>query len=82
MWRSSAFPDGRGPPVIRDSLSLNFNNVTTTKQAVTSATGMIVMASKTTPIATGTPTCRWGRRERGHGWEQVLTCLPLAFRRS
>ncbi|MER7334821.1 MULTISPECIES: hypothetical protein [unclassified Micromonospora] len=56
--------------------------MTTTKQAVTSATGMIVIASKTTPIATGTPTCRWARRERGHEWEQVLTCLPLAFRRS
>ena len=30
---------------MRDSLSPNLNNVTTTKQAVTSATGMIVMAN-------------------------------------
>ncbi|MFE9955039.1 hypothetical protein [Micromonospora sp. NPDC005299] len=30
---------------IRDSQSPNLNNVTTTKQAVTSATGMIVIAS-------------------------------------
>ena len=40
-----AFPDGRGTPVIRDALSPNLNNVTTTKQDVTSATGMVVMAS-------------------------------------
>ncbi|MEU2171361.1 hypothetical protein ACH47V_07645 [Micromonospora chersina] len=42
---SIAFPDGRGTPVIRDALSPNMNNVTTTKQSVTSATGMVVMAS-------------------------------------
>jgi hypothetical protein len=40
-----AFPDGRGTPVIRDALSPNLNNVTTTKQSVSSATGMVVMAS-------------------------------------
>lgn len=40
-----AFPDGRGTPVIRDAQSLNMNNVTATKQEVTSATGMVVMAS-------------------------------------
>jgi hypothetical protein len=40
-----AFPDGRGTPVIRDTLSPNLNNVTTTKQSVSSATGMVVMAS-------------------------------------
>ncbi|MFG2054493.1 hypothetical protein ACGFI9_10700 [Micromonospora sp. NPDC048930] len=42
---SIAFPDGRGTPIIRDALSPNMNNVTTTKQNVTSATGMVVMAS-------------------------------------
>ncbi|PWR13824.1 hypothetical protein DKT69_19195 [Micromonospora sicca] len=42
---SIAFPLGRGTPVIRDALSPNMNNVTTTKQDVTSATGMVVMAS-------------------------------------
>ncbi|MFG3299250.1 hypothetical protein [Micromonospora chersina] len=42
---SIAFPDGRGTPVIRDALSPNMNNVTTTKQSVTGATGMVVMAS-------------------------------------
>ncbi|MGW5668410.1 hypothetical protein [Micromonospora sp. NPDC003776] len=40
-----AFPDGRGTPVIRDALSPNMNNATTTKQSVTSATGMVVLAS-------------------------------------
>jgi len=42
---SIAFPDGRGTPVIRDALSPNMNNATTTKQSVTSATGMVVLAS-------------------------------------
>ncbi|MFG2167148.1 hypothetical protein [Micromonospora chersina] len=42
---SIAFPDGRGTPVIRDADSANMNNVTTTKQSVTSVTGMVVMAS-------------------------------------
>ncbi|MCW3817423.1 hypothetical protein ONA91_23510 [Micromonospora sp. DR5-3] len=40
-----AFPDGRGTPVIRDALSPNMNNVTSTKQSVTSATGMVILAS-------------------------------------
>ncbi|WP_446215621.1 hypothetical protein [Micromonospora sp. IBHARD004] len=40
-----AFSEGRGTPVIRDATSPNLNNVTTTKQDVTSATGMVVMAS-------------------------------------
>ena len=40
-----AFPEGRGTPIIRDATSPNLNNVTTTKQDVTSATGMVVLAS-------------------------------------
>jgi PKD repeat protein len=40
-----SFPLGRGTPVIRDPSSPNMNNVTTTKQNVTSATGMVVVAS-------------------------------------
>ena len=40
-----SFPLGRGTPVIRDPSSPNMNNVTTTKQSVTDATGLIVMAS-------------------------------------
>jgi len=40
-----AFPDGRGIPVMRDSLSPNLNNTTTTKQSVTSVTGMVILAS-------------------------------------
>jgi hypothetical protein len=39
------FPVGRGTPVIRDAQSANLNNVTTTKQSVNSATGMVVLAS-------------------------------------
>jgi hypothetical protein len=42
---SIAFPDGRGTPVIKDALSPNMNNATTTKQSVTNATGMVVLAS-------------------------------------
>ncbi|MFE9201459.1 hypothetical protein [Micromonospora sp. NPDC007230] len=42
---SITFPDGRGTPVIRDALSPNMNNVTSTKQSVTSATGMVILAS-------------------------------------
>jgi PKD repeat protein len=40
-----AFPLGRGTPVIRDPSSPNMNNATTTKQSVTDATGLVVMAS-------------------------------------
>jgi len=40
-----SFPAGRGTPVIRDTASPNLNNVTTTKQSVTSATGLVVLAS-------------------------------------
>ena len=40
-----SFPLGRGTPVIRDPSSPNMNNVTTTKQSVTDATGIVVMAS-------------------------------------
>jgi PKD repeat protein len=39
------FPAGRGTPVIRDIASANMNNVTTTKQSVTSASGLVVLAS-------------------------------------
>ena len=40
-----SFPAGRGTPVIRDADSPNLNNVTTTKQSVTDATGLVVLAS-------------------------------------
>ena len=40
-----SFPLGRGTPVIRDPSSPNMNNVTTTKQSVTGATGIVVVAS-------------------------------------
>jgi PKD repeat protein len=40
-----AFAAGRGTPVIRDADSANLNNVTTTKQSVTGATGLVVLAS-------------------------------------
>lgn len=39
------FASGRGTPVIQDSASAHINNVTTTKQAVNSATGIVVMAT-------------------------------------
>jgi PKD repeat protein len=39
------FPPGRGTPVIRDAASANLNNVTATKQNVTAATGLVVLAS-------------------------------------
>lgn len=40
-----SFPLGRGTPVIRDAASPNLNNVTSSKQSVTSATGLVVLAS-------------------------------------
>jgi hypothetical protein len=40
-----AFPNGCGTPVIRDIPSPNRNNATSTKQSVSSATGMAVIAS-------------------------------------
>jgi hypothetical protein len=40
-----SFVDGRGTPLIRDSASPNLNNVTSTKQSVTSQTGLVVLAS-------------------------------------
>jgi PKD repeat protein len=42
---SISFPLGRGTPVIRDASSPNLNNVTSSKQNVTSATGLVVLAS-------------------------------------
>jgi PKD repeat protein len=39
-----SFVSGRGTPVIRDAASANLNNVTTTKQSVTSASGIVVLA--------------------------------------
>ncbi|MGI5240391.1 hypothetical protein [Dactylosporangium sp. CA-139066] len=43
-----SFPLGRGTPVIRDAQSPHLNNVTSTKQSVTSTTGLVVMASNDT----------------------------------
>jgi PKD repeat protein len=40
-----SFPLGRGTPVIRDMASPNLNNVTSSKQSVTDASGLVVMAS-------------------------------------
>jgi hypothetical protein len=40
-----SFPTGRGTPVIRDAASPNMNNVTGTKQSVSTATGLVVLAS-------------------------------------
>ena len=40
-----SFPLGRGTPVIRDADSPNLNNTTSSKQSVTSATGLVVLAS-------------------------------------
>ena len=41
------FPPGRGTPVIRDADSAHMNNVTSTKQSVDSATGLVILASNT-----------------------------------
>jgi PKD repeat protein len=40
-----SFPLGRGTPVIRDIASPNLNNVTSSKQSVNDASGLVVMAS-------------------------------------
>jgi PKD repeat protein len=40
------FAAGRGTPVIRDVASANMNDVTGTKQSVTSASGIVVLASQ------------------------------------
>ena len=40
-----SFVLGRGTPVIRDAASPNLNNVTSSKQSVTDATGLVIMAS-------------------------------------
>jgi len=42
---SLSFPLGRGTPVMRDSGSANLNNASSTKQVVTSGTGLVVIAS-------------------------------------
>lgn len=42
------FASGRGTPVIRDVASANMNNATSTKQSVTSASGLVVLASNNT----------------------------------
>jgi len=39
------FTPGRGTPIVRDAASENMNNVTTTKQGLSGATGMVVLAS-------------------------------------
>jgi PKD repeat protein len=41
---SPVFPSGRGTPVIQDPASPSMNNATSTKQGVTSATGLVVLA--------------------------------------
>jgi hypothetical protein len=42
------FPTGPGDPVIRDASSAHMNNVTSTKQTVSSGSGLIVLASNDT----------------------------------
>ena len=42
---SPAFGSGRGTPVIQDGASANLNDVTSSKQSVSAATGVVVMAS-------------------------------------
>jgi PKD repeat protein len=42
---SISFPSGQGTPVIRDATTVNVNNATSTKQNVTSRTGIVVLAS-------------------------------------
>jgi hypothetical protein len=44
---SPVFGRGRGTPVIQDGASAHINDVTTTKQAVNSSTGIVVMATNT-----------------------------------
>ena len=41
------FASGRGTPVIRDAASAQMNNPTSTKQSVTHATGLVVLAGNT-----------------------------------
>ncbi|TFV69936.1 PKD domain-containing protein [Blastococcus sp. CT_GayMR19] len=43
-----SFAPGVGTPIIRDILSDNMNNVTTTKQSVTASSGLVVLASNIT----------------------------------
>jgi PKD repeat protein len=40
-----SFPAGRGTPVIRDAVSPHLNNVTSSKQSVTDASGLVVLAT-------------------------------------
>jgi hypothetical protein len=41
---SLSFPAGRGTPVIRDAASANLNNATGSKQTVSAATGIVILA--------------------------------------
>jgi PKD repeat protein len=47
------FTTGRGTPVIRDVASANMNDVTTTKQSVTPASGLVVLASQKATASAG-----------------------------
>jgi hypothetical protein len=42
---SPSFAAGRGTPIIRDAANANMNNPTTTKQSVTGASGLVVLAA-------------------------------------
>jgi hypothetical protein len=46
-----SFSDGLGEPFIQSSTDLNINDATSTKQNVSSATGLVVMASSGTVVA-------------------------------
>ena len=48
LWMGSPFVPGVGTPVLRDAGSADMNDVTSTKQSLSAATGMLVMAANTT----------------------------------
>ncbi|WP_426989731.1 PKD domain-containing protein [Pseudarthrobacter sp. Y6] len=66
------FGAGRGTPVIQDGSSANINDVTTTKQAVNSSTGIVVMA-------TNHVTKRYWYSDRPLGTAPVPTAPVAAF---
>jgi hypothetical protein len=48
-----SFPDGLGTPFIQSATDTSINDATSTKQNVSSATGLLVMASSGTVVGTG-----------------------------
>lgn len=64
---------------IRDSLAPDLNNVTTTKQTATSATGMIVMASTDQPNRYGHADPSLGSSRSRARVEHLLARSPLTI---